>query len=162
MTSQLAQINTVTGISQLNTTLSSLATQMSAGQQSQAALLIGSTVLAPGSSVAVSSGKAGAFGVQLANAVGDLQVVVKNSAGQIVNTIDLGAQSAGTMPVRLDADRYDRQHAARRHLHDQRGRHDQRPAGHGHHAHGCARCKASCSSPTVRRASCCRTARRSA
>ena len=99
MTSQLAQINTVSGISQLNTTLSSLATQMSAGQQSQAALLIGSTVLAPGSSVAVASGKAAAFGVQLANSVGDLQVVVKNSAGQIVNTIDLGKQSAGTIPV---------------------------------------------------------------
>jgi flagellar basal-body rod modification protein FlgD len=99
MTSQLAQINTVSGISQLNTTLSSLATQLSAGQQSQAAMLIGSTVLAPGSSVAVSGGKAGAFGVQLANAVGDLQVVVKNSAGQIVSTLDLGQQSAGTVPV---------------------------------------------------------------
>lgn len=99
MTSQLAQINTVSGISQLNTTLSSLATQMSAGQQSQAALLIGSTVLAPGSSVAVASGKAAAFGVQLTNAVGDLQVVVKNSAGTIVNTIDLGQQAAGTVPV---------------------------------------------------------------
>ncbi|MFM0607437.1 flagellar hook assembly protein FlgD [Paraburkholderia sediminicola] len=99
MTSQLAQINTVSGISQLNTTLSSLATQMSAGQQSQAALLIGSTVLAPGSSVTVASGKASSFGVQLANSVGDLQVVVKNSAGTIVNTIDLGKQSAGTIPV---------------------------------------------------------------
>ncbi|MFM0647864.1 flagellar hook assembly protein FlgD [Paraburkholderia bryophila] len=99
MTSQLAQINTVSGISQLNTTLSSLATQMSAGQQSQAALLIGSTVLAPGNSVSVASGKAGSFGVQLANAVSDLQVVVKNSAGTIVNTIDLGKQSAGTVPV---------------------------------------------------------------
>jgi flagellar basal-body rod modification protein FlgD len=99
MTSQLAQINTVSGISQLNTTLSSLATQLSAGQQSQAAMLIGSTVLAPGSSVAVSDGKAGAFGVQLANAVGDLQVVVKNSAGQIVSTLDLGQQSSGTVPV---------------------------------------------------------------
>jgi flagellar basal-body rod modification protein FlgD len=99
MTSQLAQINTVSGISQLNTTLSSLATQMSAGQQSQAALLIGSTVLAPGSSVTVASGKASSFGVQIANSVGDLQVVVKNSAGTIVNTIDLGQQSAGTIPV---------------------------------------------------------------
>jgi len=99
MTSQLAQINTVSGISQLNTTLSSLATQMSAGQQSQAALLIGSTVLAPGSSVSVASGKADSFGVQLANSVNDLQVVVKNSAGTIVKTIDLGKQSAGTIPV---------------------------------------------------------------
>ncbi|ASL44175.1 Basal-body rod modification protein FlgD [Burkholderia sp. AD24] len=99
MTSQLAQINTVSGISQLNTTLSSLATQMSAGQQSQAALLIGSTVLAPGSTTTVASGKATSFGVQLANSVSDLQVVIKNSAGTIVSTVDLGKQSAGTVPV---------------------------------------------------------------
>ncbi|HEX3382313.1 MAG TPA: flagellar hook assembly protein FlgD [Paraburkholderia sp.] len=99
MTSQLAQISTVQGISQLNTSLSSLSTQLSAGQQSQAALLIGSTVLAPGNSISVASGKAGAFGVTLANSVSDLQVVVKNSAGTIVNTIDLGKQSAGTIPV---------------------------------------------------------------
>ncbi|MDE1181234.1 flagellar hook assembly protein FlgD [Paraburkholderia sp.] len=99
MTSQLAQINTVSGISQLNTTLSSLSTQLSAGQQPQAALLIGSTVLAPGSSLTVASGASSAFGVNLANAVSDLQVVVKNSAGQIVNTLDLGKQSAGVIPV---------------------------------------------------------------
>ena len=99
MTSQLAQISTVQGISQLNTSLSSLSTQLSAGQQSQSVLLIGSTVLAPGNSITVSSGKASEFGVTLANSVSDLQVVVKNSAGTIVNTVDLGKQSAGTIPV---------------------------------------------------------------
>ena len=99
MTSQLAEINTVTGIGQLNTSLSSLATQLSAGQQTQAALLIGSNVLAPGSSVSVSSGASSNFGVQLANDVSDLQIVVKNSSGQIVNTLDLGAQGAGVVPV---------------------------------------------------------------
>jgi len=99
MTSQLAQINTVTGIGQLNTSLSSLATQLSAGQQTQAALLIGSNVLAAGNNMTVSSGKSSSFGVQLANDVSDLQIVVKNSSGQIVNTLDLGAQGAGVVPV---------------------------------------------------------------
>ncbi|TDN67958.1 flagellar hook assembly protein FlgD [Paraburkholderia sp. BL10I2N1] len=99
MTSQLAQINTVTGIGQLNTSLTSLSTQLTAGQQTQAANLIGTTVLAPGSTFSVASGKATGFGVTLANAASDLQVVVKNSAGTIVNTIDLGKQSAGTIPV---------------------------------------------------------------
>jgi flagellar basal-body rod modification protein FlgD len=99
MTSQLAQINTVTGISQLNTSLSSLATQLNAGQTSQAAMLIGSSVLAPGSSITVASGKTTEFGVQLANAASDMKVNVVNSAGKIVNTIDLGAQPAGTVPV---------------------------------------------------------------
>ncbi|MDR5777939.1 flagellar hook assembly protein FlgD [Caballeronia sp. LZ065] len=99
MTSQLAQINTVTGIGQLNTSLSSLAAQLSAGQQTQAALLIGSNVLSSGNDVTVSSGASSGFGVQLANDVSDLQIVVKNASGQIVNTLDLGAQGAGVVPV---------------------------------------------------------------
>ena len=99
MTSQLAQISTVSGIGQLNTSLSSLATQLSAGQSAQAASLIGATVLAPGSTMTVSGGKASSFGVQSANALSDMTVSVTNSAGQVVNTIDLGPQAAGTVPI---------------------------------------------------------------
>jgi flagellar basal-body rod modification protein FlgD len=99
MTSQLAQINTVSGIGQLNTSLSSLATQLSAGQSTQAALLIGSNVLAPGNALTVSSGASSSFGVQLAKDVSDLQIVVKDKSGNIVNTLDLGAQGAGVVPV---------------------------------------------------------------
>ncbi|SDD23017.1 flagellar basal-body rod modification protein FlgD [Paraburkholderia lycopersici] len=99
MTSQLAEINTVSGIQQLNTSLSSLSTQLSAGQNAQAALLIGSTVLAAGSSAAVSGGSAPQLGVSLPSAVSDVKLTITNSAGQVVNTLDLGAQSAGTVPV---------------------------------------------------------------
>jgi len=99
MTSQLAQINTVSGIQQLNTSLSSLSTQLSAGQNAQAALLIGSSVLAPGSSAAVSSGSAPQLGVTLPAAVSDATLTITNSAGKVVNTLDLGAQAAGTVPV---------------------------------------------------------------
>jgi flagellar basal-body rod modification protein FlgD len=99
MTSQLAQINTVSGIQQLNTSLSSLSTQLSAGQNAQAALLIGSTVLAAGSSATVSSGTSPQLGVTLPSAVSDVQLTITNSAGKVVNTLDLGAQSAGTVPV---------------------------------------------------------------
>jgi flagellar basal-body rod modification protein FlgD len=89
----------VTGIAQLNTSLTSLATQLTTNQQTQAASLISATVLAPGDGFAVASGKATGFGVTLANDATDVQVTVKNSAGQIVNTIDLGKQSAGTIPI---------------------------------------------------------------
>jgi flagellar basal-body rod modification protein FlgD len=99
MTSQLAEISTVQGISNLNTSLSSLSTQLTAGQSSQAASLIGSSVLASGNSITVASGKTGEFGVTLPSDVTDLQINVTNSAGTIVNTIDLGKQSAGTIPV---------------------------------------------------------------
>ena len=99
MTSQLAQISTVSGIGQLNTSLSSLATQLSAGQSAQAASLIGATVLAPGNTMTVSGGKASSFGVQSATALSDMTVSITNSAGQVVNTIDLGPQAAGTVPI---------------------------------------------------------------
>lgn len=103
MTAQLAQINTVTGISQLNTTLTSLASQLSAGQNAQASLLIGQNVLVPaastGATTTVASGASSGFGVSLSTAVSDLKVTVKNSSGAIVNTLDLGAQQAGTVPV---------------------------------------------------------------
>jgi flagellar basal-body rod modification protein FlgD len=99
MTSQLAQINTVSGIANLNTSLTSLSTQLSAGQNAQSALLIGSTVLAAGSTATVASGASPQLGVQLTSAASDVTLTIKNSAGKIVNTLDLGAQSAGTVPV---------------------------------------------------------------
>ncbi|MGR3911304.1 flagellar hook assembly protein FlgD [Burkholderia sp. SR8] len=98
MTSQLAQINTVSGIAQLNTSLTSLSTQLAAGQQTQAALLIGTNVLAPGNSVGVKSGAASPFGVSLTSDVSNLTITVKNSSGAVVNTINAGKQSAGTVP----------------------------------------------------------------
>ncbi|SDQ15450.1 flagellar basal-body rod modification protein FlgD [Paraburkholderia fungorum] len=103
MTSQLAEISTVQGISQLNTSLTSLSTQLAAGQSSQAALLIGSSVLASGSTMTVSSGKASTIGVQLPAAADDVTLTIKNSSGTVVNTIDLGKQAAGVTPVGVTA-----------------------------------------------------------
>jgi flagellar basal-body rod modification protein FlgD len=99
MTSQLAQIDTVSGIQSLNTSLSSLSTQLAAGQNAQAALLIGSSVLAPSSSVTVSGGAATQIGVSLPSAASDVKLTVTNSSGQVVSTVDLGAQQAGNVPV---------------------------------------------------------------
>jgi flagellar basal-body rod modification protein FlgD len=99
MTSQLAQINTVSGIGQLNVQLSALATQIATGQQTQAALLIGTTVLAPGNSTVVTDGKSAGFGVQLDHAVDNLEIVVRDANGQVVDTLHLGKQSAGTVPI---------------------------------------------------------------
>jgi flagellar basal-body rod modification protein FlgD len=110
MTSQLAQIDTVSGIAQLNSSLTSLSSQLSASQTGQAASLIGHTVLAPGNTFTVgnltnSDGTASdteatsPFGVQLAAAATDLQITVKNAQGVVVNTIDVGAAPAGVVPI---------------------------------------------------------------
>jgi flagellar basal-body rod modification protein FlgD len=103
MTSQLAQIDTVTGVSQLNTSLTSLASQLSAGQNAQAALLIGSTVLAPSTAAfSVASGSGPELGVSLPAAASDVTLTIKNSSGSTVRTVDLGAESAGTTTYTWD------------------------------------------------------------
>ncbi|WP_153099113.1 flagellar hook assembly protein FlgD [Paraburkholderia hayleyella] len=99
MTSQIAQINTVTGIGQLNASLASLSTQLTAGQQTQAAALKQSVVLTPGNAMAVADGKATPVGVQLASDATSVKIEIRNSAGQIVKTLDLGNLKAGTVPV---------------------------------------------------------------
>ncbi|NDU85647.1 MAG: flagellar hook assembly protein FlgD [Ferrovum sp.] len=99
MTSQLAQISTVSGISQLNSTLTALNTSLSGSQSMSAATsLIGHTVLVPGSTVSVTAGASASAGIQLPQAVSNLTVAIKDSAGKIINTLNLGAQAAGVVP----------------------------------------------------------------
>ncbi|MDQ7979102.1 flagellar hook assembly protein FlgD [Paraburkholderia sp. SARCC-3016] len=111
MTSQLAQIDTVSGIAQLNQSLGSLSAQLSASEAGQAASLVGRTVLVPGNTFTVahplsadgtpdtSKVAASPFGIKLPAATSDLKLQVVDSNGNVVNTIDLGQQPAGVIPV---------------------------------------------------------------
>ena len=92
MTSQLAQINTVNGIQQLNTTMSSMLTQNAA---TQASSMIGRTVQVPTSTLTLSSGAAN-FGVSVPNGADDVVVTITNAAGVAVRTVDLGQMTAGS------------------------------------------------------------------
>ncbi len=98
ITSQMAQLSTVTGIQQLNQTLS----DMSASQAYQTAGLIGHTAVAPGSLIGLAadtnavSGFSGVGGFQLPTAADDVTVtVVDATTGTTVKTIDMGSQKAG-------------------------------------------------------------------
>ena len=95
LTSLLAEFNTVSGFAQLNTTLTSLQTQLTSNQQVSASALLGKTVFAPGSNVVVSSGTPSTSGVNLSGAASDLTLTIKNQNGTVVRTIDEGAQPAG-------------------------------------------------------------------
>ncbi|WP_298157766.1 flagellar hook assembly protein FlgD [Ferrovum sp.] len=100
MTSQLAQISTVSGISQLNKTLTALNTSLSGSQSMAAATsLIGHTVLVPGNTLQLTSGSPANAGVTLPQAVSNLTVTIKDSAGTVLNTLNLGAQPAGVVPI---------------------------------------------------------------
>jgi flagellar basal-body rod modification protein FlgD len=101
MTTQLAQISTVTGINTLNTTMSSLAASLGSNQYMQAAGLVGHHVLLSGNQLQLANGTASG-GLNLAAAADDVQVTVSDASGATVRTIDLGAQSAGVQTFTWD------------------------------------------------------------
>jgi flagellar basal-body rod modification protein FlgD len=94
VTSQIAQINTVTGIEKLNTTVASLSTQMMQSQALQGAALVGHDVLLEGKTLAVADGKA-TGGFELTSAADAVKVEILSPAGRVIDTVQLGAQNAG-------------------------------------------------------------------
>lgn len=101
MTSQLAQLQTVTGVNKLNTTLESLKASYQSSESLQATNLIGHGVLVEGNGVQLAKGQA-ILGVELATPADKVQLVVTDKGGNEVATIDLGAQDAGIVPVAWD------------------------------------------------------------
>ncbi|QTP55406.1 flagellar hook assembly protein FlgD [Billgrantia sulfidoxydans] len=100
MTSQLAQINTVSGIEDLNETLSGITDQMNAGQTLQATGLIGKGVLVPGDRVLLEHGEEGEphttpFGIELPQSADNVRVVITNASGQVINRYDIGSAKEG-------------------------------------------------------------------
>ncbi|MBV2132248.1 flagellar hook assembly protein FlgD [Pseudomonas sp. MAP12] len=95
MTSQLAQVNTLSGIEELNETLQGITGQIDAGQTLQASALIGRNVLVPGDRVLVGNGTATPFGIELAAPVDQAKVSIYDGSGQLVRQFELGALDAG-------------------------------------------------------------------
>jgi len=98
MTSQLAQLSTVDGINKLNDSMASMVSSLQSSQAYQASSMIGHTVMVSGNTFQLTNGQ-GSFGVQLPSSADSVKVNVVNSAGQTINTINLGAQAGGTIPV---------------------------------------------------------------
>lgn len=94
MTSQLAQINTVDGIEKVNTSIQAMSSQLVQMQALQGASLVGREVLVEGKDLKVTDGKASAA-FELAGAADSVKVEVLSSAGRVVDTIDLGAETSG-------------------------------------------------------------------
>lgn len=94
VTSQMAQINTVNGIEKLNTTVQSLSGQFVQMQALQGAALVGRDVVVEGNQLAVRDGK-GEGGFELGSAADEVSVDVLSPSGQVIDTVKLGAQSAG-------------------------------------------------------------------
>jgi len=94
LTSQIAQINTVTGIATLNTSVQSLSSQFLQMQSLQGASLVGKDVIVPGNKIDIADG-VGQGGFELASAADAVKVEVMSPAGRVLDTLNLGAQSSG-------------------------------------------------------------------
>lgn len=94
LTSQIAQINTVSGITQLNATVESLKTQFVQMQALQGASLVGRDITVKGDRVDVESGT-GSGGFELASTADSVNVEILNPSGRVVDTLKLGTLEAG-------------------------------------------------------------------
>lgn len=96
LTSQLAQINTLSGIESLNNVMNGIAGQIDLGQDLQAAALIGKGVMIQGDRVYMGDeGASTPFGVELQSAAHQLQAKVLDGSGQVVRAFDLGSADPG-------------------------------------------------------------------
>lgn len=105
MTTQMAQISTVTGIEQVNDTLKSMAEQFAAMQVLQGSSMVGHDVLVSGNTMAIKDG-VGSAAFELNGRAESVKVDVLSPGGQVLDTLNLGALDAGQHSFDWDASSY--------------------------------------------------------
>lgn len=105
MTSQIAQLNTVTGIETLNTTVNSMLSQMASMQTLQGATMVGHDVLVPGSRLNVRD-NVGRASFDLAVPADTVTVEIRTPGGTLVDTLQYSALDAGRQAIEWDASKY--------------------------------------------------------
>lgn len=101
VTSQLAQLSTVQGIENMNSTLASLAAGMGVNQMAQAANLIGRAVLVPGDSIRPAQME-DVMGFDLSRPADKVTVDILDAGGGVVRSLDLGSREAGVNVLAWD------------------------------------------------------------
>jgi len=94
VTSQMAQIQTVSGVSTLDTSIKNLSSQFTQMQALQSVSLVGRPVTVQGNKLNMVGG-VGEGGYTIDSAADQVKLEVLNGAGGIVDTVQLGAQSKG-------------------------------------------------------------------
>ena len=94
MTTQMAQINTVSGIQELNATLKGMAAQFGSMQTLQGTSLIGREALVEGNKFGF-DGVVGKGAMRLEASASQVAVEVLGKNGEVIDTLDFGALTAG-------------------------------------------------------------------
>lgn len=102
LTSQLAQMSTVSGIEKLNTAFQAMLAQSGSSQVLQSAGLIGYTVLVPGNALTLKQGIDVPFALDVTGAADAVKVAITNAAGDVVRSYDLGALPPGVKTLSWD------------------------------------------------------------
>jgi flagellar basal-body rod modification protein FlgD len=92
---QLAQLSEVQGITSLNTNFSTLSNSLTSNQAMQASSLLGHQVLVNSSTATLAAGATVTGAVNVPQTTSQVTLSITDSSGNVVNQIDLGAQSAG-------------------------------------------------------------------
>lgn len=95
MTSQMAQISTVTGIEKLNETVNNVTGQFSMMQMVQGTSMIGRTVLSDGNTMAAAGEGVYTAAFDLSGSAANVKVQITTPAGQLVDTVELGSGEPG-------------------------------------------------------------------
>jgi flagellar basal-body rod modification protein FlgD len=102
VTTQMAQINTVSGIEKLNGSVQSLSSQFMQMQALQGATLVGRDVVVPGDKLDIVSG-VGQGGFELDAPADKVKVEILSSGGEVLDTINLDKQTSGMHGFNWDA-----------------------------------------------------------
>jgi flagellar basal-body rod modification protein FlgD len=98
VTSQMAQISTVTGIEKLNTSFSSISSSLTNSfaqmQMMQGVSMVGREVVTEGNSLNIADGK-GRGGFDLTTAASSVEIDIKNAAGRVVDHVSLKSGKVG-------------------------------------------------------------------
>ena len=104
MTSQIAQINTVTGIQQLNETVKGLVGQFASQQLMQGSAMVGRQVLVEGDALVVNpETQIGHGALDLSGSASNVKVQVLGTGGQDLGALDLGPLQPGRYNFEWDA-----------------------------------------------------------
>jgi flagellar basal-body rod modification protein FlgD len=95
ITTQMAQISTVSGIDDLNKSIGAMSSTLFTSQSLQAASLIGKNVLVPGDKLLLDADRNTTAGFALAGPADKVSVNIKDANGKVVDTVDLGPQKPG-------------------------------------------------------------------
>lgn len=104
VTSQMAQIQTVSGISGLDKSIQSLSTQFGQMQTLQGVALVGRDVSIPGNKMFIEN-NAGHAAYELSGPADKVKLEVLSTAGAVLDTVELGAQGAGIHQFDWPADK---------------------------------------------------------